>query len=202
MSWWPLHSGHALFYILVDRREVPQMGVSFHDARVHDLEIPDGKYYLADAAIHVVMYFCAISVGSVSPPEWETSGLRYGLDHGFLTYYNPELLDRPQNYKSSIIWGTPRHATLLQRIFGVAKNAFSILMETNEYPCWPSQDVSACGVTHNFIRTFDPDDMPEPVSLRDIPCSVYRGSWSRQHWTPGDMQGFQSRERILQSNVA
>jgi len=46
----------------------------------------------------------------------------------------------------------------------VAKKQFAILLETNEYPMLTQAKIfSACGVTHNLIHTFDPDDMPELV---------------------------------------
>jgi len=41
----------------------------------------------------LVMHFCAILWCAVSPPEWETSGLRY-VWSDFLTYYNPWALGR------------------------------------------------------------------------------------------------------------
>jgi len=49
---------------------------------------------------------------------------------------------------------------VVERIFGVAKKHFAILWDTNEYPM-PTQAkiVSACGVMHNFICTYDPDQM-------------------------------------------
>ena len=48
MSWLPLHLTCTFATSSVDGREVPQMGGVFHDAHLHDLCIPDGKYYLAD----------------------------------------------------------------------------------------------------------------------------------------------------------
>ena len=40
-----------------------------------------------------------------------------------------------------------------------------ILQETNEYlMLTQAKIVSACGVIHNFIGTYDPDDQPEPWS--------------------------------------
>ena len=35
--------------------------------------------------------------------------------------------------------------------------------------------VSACGVTHNFICTFDPDDIPEPVEPEGTSPALYTG---------------------------
>ena len=86
------------------------------------------------------------------------------LDHDFLTYYNPELLDRPQNYKELYNLRHSQAHNIVERIFGVAKKHFAMLQESNEYPILTqAKIVSACGVTHNFIYTFYPDDIPEPV---------------------------------------
>jgi len=67
-------------YILSGWEGSASDGGVFHDAHVHDFEIPDGKYYLADAGypicdavlepFHGVWYHLR---------EWETSGLRYVL---------------------------------------------------------------------------------------------------------------------------
>jgi len=49
----------------------------------------------------------------------------------------------------------------------VAKKHFVILQETNDYPMvTQAKIVSACGVIHNFIATYDSDDLPEPWALR------------------------------------
>jgi len=90
------------------------------------------------------------------------------LDYYFQTYYNPDLLDRPQNYKELYNLRHSQAQNIVERIFGVAKKCIAILRETNEYPMLTqAKIVSACGVMHNFIRTFDPDDMPEPVEPED-----------------------------------
>jgi len=70
----------------------------------------------------------------------------------------------PQNYKELYNLRHSQPHNIVERIFGVAKKCFAILWESNEYPILTqAKIVSACGVTHNFICSFDPDDMPEPV---------------------------------------
>src|SRR5882672_4067215 len=48
MSWLPQHLTCIFATSSVAGREVLLMGV-FHDARVHDFHVPEGKFYLADA---------------------------------------------------------------------------------------------------------------------------------------------------------
>ena len=52
---------------------------------------------------------------------------------------------------------------MVERMFGVAKKHFFILWETNEYPmATQAKIVTACGVMHNFICTYDPEQVLEP----------------------------------------
>jgi len=77
-------------------------------------------------------------------------------------------LDRPQNYKEPYNLRHSQAWNIVERIFGVAKKCFAILQEANEYPMLTqAKIISACGVTHNFIHTFDPENMPEPLELED-----------------------------------
>src|SRR5882724_1505070 len=74
-----------------------------------------------------------------------------------------ELFGRPQNYKELYNLRHSQARNVIERIFGVAKKYFVILWETNEYPMLTQvKKVSECGVIHNFIGTYDPDDQPEP----------------------------------------
>jgi len=53
---------------------------------------------------------------------------------------------------------------VIERIFGVVKKRYSILRETNDFPQGTqAKIVSACGVIHNFIHTFDPNDELDPL---------------------------------------
>jgi len=83
----------------------------------------------------------------------------------------------------------------------VAKKHFVILRETNEYPMLTqAKIVSACGVIHNFIGTFDPDDQPEPWGLEvgsspqisDLPGTGYIGG-------PETQRASGKREEIAQA---
>jgi len=113
-------------------------------------------------------------------------------------------LDRPQNYKELYNLRHSQARNIVERIFGVAKKHFSILWETNEYPILTqAKIVSACGVTHNFIHTFDPDDMPEPVEPEGISPALYTGNLgagSIGH--PETCRASKQREDIAKSNVA
>ena len=72
-----------------------------------------------------------------------------------------ELFDSPQNYKELYNLRHSQARNIVERIFGVAKNHFVILRETNDYPMLTqAKIVSACGVIHKFIGTYDPK--PEP----------------------------------------
>jgi len=80
-----------------------------------------------------------------------------------------ELFDSPQNYKELYNLRHSQARNIVERIFGVAKNHFVILRETNDYPMLTqAKIVSACGVIHNFIATYDPDDLPEPWGPEEV----------------------------------
>jgi len=81
-------------------------------------------------------------------------------------------LDRPQNYKELYNLRHSQAKNMVERIFGVAKKCFAILWETNEYPM-PTQAkiVSACGVMHNFIHTYDPAEVLEPCESEAVDTS-------------------------------
>ena len=87
--------------------------------------------------------------------------------HGLIFYTLSDLLDRPQNYKELYNLRHSQAWNVVERIFGVANKHFAIIQETNEYPM-PTQAkiVSACGVMHNFIQTYDPDEVLDLVSQR------------------------------------
>jgi len=83
----------------------PSDGGVFHDAHVHDLEIPDGKYYLADTGYPIcdalLVPFCGVQYHL---REWETSGLRYVL---IMTSSHIIILSSwtGEDTRHSIIWG-------------------------------------------------------------------------------------------------
>ena len=92
--------------------------------------------------------------------------------HGLIFYSLSDLLDRPQNYKELYNLRHSQAWNVVERIFGVAKKCFAILWETNEYPM-PTQAkiVSACGVMHNFIHTYDPAEVLEPCQPEAVDTS-------------------------------
>ncbi len=51
----------------------------------------------------------------------------------------------------------------------MVKKRFVILREANEYPFGTqAQIVSACGVIHNFIRIYAPEDIPQPYTAVEV----------------------------------
>lgn len=141
----------------------------FHDARVTDLPVPPGKYYLADAGF-------PLSSSLVIPfrgkryhlKEWG----RANLQSVFLSviYYDQLiiLIFRPQDAEELF---NLRHASarnVIERIFGVVKRRFRILVHPPEYDL----DVQArlppaLAALHNFIREHDPDDLAEYEGAED-----------------------------------
>jgi len=57
--------------------------------------------------------------------------------------------------------------------------------------------ISTCGVTHNFIHTFNPDDMSEPVVSEGISPTLYIRDLGAGNIGPRRHTELQSRERIL-----
>jgi hypothetical protein len=57
---------------------------------------------------------------------------------------------------------------VIERIFGVAKRRFKVLVVAQEYLLdRQSQLVSALGVLHNFILINNPDDLTDDVETQD-----------------------------------
>src|SRR5882724_4757967 len=92
--------------------------------------------------------------------------------HGLIFYALSDLLDRCQNYKEFYNLRHSQVQNMVERIFGVAKKHFAILQKTNEYPM-PTQVkvVSACGVMHNFICTYDPAEVLGPCEPEAVDTS-------------------------------
>ena len=86
----------------------------------------------------------------------------------------------------------------------MAKKCFAILWESNEYPILTqAKIVSACDVTHNFIRTFDPDDMPDPVEPQDEATSpLYKGELGAGSIGHPETRRASKQRGHFQSNVA
>jgi hypothetical protein len=55
---------------------------------------------------------------------------------------------------------------VIERIFGVVKHRFKVLVVAQEYSLdIQSQLISALSVLHNFILINDPDDIPEDIEI-------------------------------------
>ena len=71
-------------------------------------------------------------------------------------------LSRPRNYKELFNY---QHALLrnhIERIFGLFKRHFKVLLVAQEYNLkTQAQLIPALAVIHNFIRIHDPGDLPE-----------------------------------------
>jgi hypothetical protein len=135
---------------------------AYEDARANDFHTPEGRYYLGDAGY--------ANSPSLLVPYRST---RYHLKewgHGrhkcvrvlILLVANHISYNRPQNHKELFNF---RHVQLrnhVERIFGLFKRRFWVLLQAPEYPLdAQAQLVPALVVLHNFIRIHDPNDLPE-----------------------------------------
>jgi len=115
------------------------------------LEIPRGKYYLADAGFAMVP-------GMLIPFR----GVRYHLREWAQGNQKPQ--NRNELYNL-------RHASarnVIERVFGVMKRRFKIIREANGYDLKTNAKVmSALVALHNFLRHHDADDIPEPWTEDD-----------------------------------
>jgi DDE superfamily endonuclease len=138
----------------------------YEAAREGDLTIPEGKYYLADAGYPSCSELLVPYRGiRYHLAEWGRASLRYALYY-FPTRYLLHRHYRPVNKEELF---NLRHASarnVIERIFGVLKRRFRILLLGPEY----SLDIQAriptalCAI-HNFIREHDLD---EETSLGDV----------------------------------
>jgi hypothetical protein len=99
------------------------------------------------------------------------NGARAGIGMYILLFQRElitSLFDRPQNYKELFNY---RHAQLrnhIERIFGMFKRRFRVLMLAPEYSLeTQARLVPALAVLHNIIRIIDPDDLPEDDDNQD-----------------------------------
>ena len=68
----------------------------------------------------------------------------------------------PKDYKQLFNLRHAQARNIIERIFGVCKKWFKVLVIAQEYNVeTQAQLVSALSVVHNFIRIHDPDDLPE-----------------------------------------
>ncbi|KZT62025.1 putative nuclease HARBI1-like protein, partial [Calocera cornea HHB12733] len=119
----------------------------FDQAHGHDLAIPEGKYYLADAGFS---HCDALLV--------PYRGVRYHLREWALAQSGR----RPANAKELFNLRHSQARNVIERAFGIFKKRFRIIQHGSEYPiATQAQIVPACAVIHNFIRTHDAEDIPE-----------------------------------------
>jgi len=131
----------------------------YHDARCVDFRIPKGKFYLADAGFGLseellipyrgVRYHLA---------EWKRASNRYVccvlIDYCSYPCSRPNTKEELFNLRHSSAWN------VIERIFGVLKRRFRILLLPPEYSMSVQSLVPpALCALHNFIRRYDPEDI-------------------------------------------
>ena len=69
---------------------------------------------------------------------------------------------RPKNYKELFNLRHAQARNVIERIFGILKKRFDVLVSTPEYgQLFQAKLVQALMVIHNFIRVHDPHDKPD-----------------------------------------
>jgi hypothetical protein len=124
----------------------------YNDARFHNFRIPPGKFYLADAGF-------ALTDELLVPYRGE----RYHLDEWRRGDRGPRTKEELFNLRHSSA------RNVIERIFGVLKRRFRILIMPPEYStkiqsCIPP---ALCAI-HNFIRRYDPMEINDLADSQDI----------------------------------
>jgi hypothetical protein len=154
------------------------------DARIyeaavdHDLRIPAGKYFLADAGFPLrpellvpyrnVRYHLA---------EWGRAGMRYV--YWYYSFYNVLIIYRPTTKEELFNLRHSSARNVIERIFGVLKQRFRILHLSPPY----SMDIQAqipaalCCI-HNFIRFHDLSEGVLPEDYLDA-HSTHTANWEQ-----------------------
>ena len=134
----------------------------WHDAHTHDLEIPQGKYLLADAGFGTCDALLVPYRGvHYHLKEWRQANLRYVVDSPDLRILL--MVSRPQTREELFnLW----HAALrniIERIFGVVKHRFRVLQIPPEYNMHIQArlPLALCTI-HNFIQRYDPNTSFDP----------------------------------------
>jgi len=144
----------------------------------------------------------AIPMGSVSPSGVGKQWIAVCNVHDLISYALPDPLTDPMINKELYNLSTHRPGMWLREYLGWPRSTFPILQETNEYPM-PTQAkiVSACGVMHNFIRTYDPDEVLSLVSqkLWTLPLQMPGGVMVLENLWARDLQSFKQREDIAKA---
>ena len=83
-----------------------------------------------------------------------------------LQRYNDGVHTSPQTYKELFNYRHARLRNVIERIFGVIKRRFKVLVIAQEYsPEVQSRLICGLAVLHNFIRIYDPADVLEDTEL-------------------------------------
>src|ERR1700731_2614135 len=86
------------------------------------------------------------------------------------------LLCSPRNYQELFNLRHTQLRNIIERIFGVFKKRFKVLVIPQEYNIkTQAKLVSALAVLHNFIRIHDPEDLPNENADHDNHEDVIHG---------------------------
>ena len=140
----------------------------FENARRQDFRIPDGRYYLADAGYGNCDALLVPYRGvRYHLKEWGTSANRLVLIRSCIS--GIMTMSSPQNHKELFNFRHARLRNVIERIFGVVKRRFKVLVIAQEYsPEMQSRLISGLAVIHNFIRAYDPSDLPEDSEMETV----------------------------------
>jgi hypothetical protein len=135
----------------------------YEDARSSTFTIPANKYYLGDAGFplcdHLLVPYRGVRYHL---KEWGRANAKYTI---FTERPHKTRLThcRPQNYKELFNLRHSQARNVIERVFGIFKKRFKVLVSTPEY-AFPFQAklVQALIAIHNYIRIHDPDDKPTP----------------------------------------
>jgi hypothetical protein len=125
--------------------------------------VPEGFYYLADAGYpHCKELLVPFRGIRYHLQEWGAAGVRYVfslMDLTFLKYFNS-----PKNAKELFNLRHAQARNVIERIFGVLKQRFRILLLPPRYPLnfQPRIPVALCAL-QNFIQETDSDEGTIPA---------------------------------------
>jgi hypothetical protein len=167
----------------------------FYDARMTDLHIPAGKYYLADAGFPICDALLIPKRGvRYHLAEWGRAQQRYAFFHSTLLKhliysYRPMNADELFNL---------RHASarnVIERIFGVLKRRFRILVYPAEiHMDYQARIPAALAAIHNFIRMHDPDDLEDFAESEDLERGFVAGELAEGQTRPAEKRRSNARQ--------
>jgi hypothetical protein len=134
----------------------------YEAARSLDLVIPEGKYYLADAGFPSCNQLLVPYRGvRYHLAEWGRAALRYVNLQYMRIHIHLRRIYRPTNKEELFNLRHSSARNVIERIFGVLKRRFRILLLAPEYSLTIQARIPAslCAM-HNFIRAHDPEEGP------------------------------------------